>query len=332
MSFSSPKISIVTPSYNQGKYIEQTILSVISQDYENYEFIIIDGGSTDNTIEIISKYEKYISYWVSEPDLGQAHAINKGLSICTGDIFNWLNSDDFLEPDALQKIGYYFKDNPGMNILCGYTRCFFDETNITSHIYRMGIKSSAANTILFPEMNQPGTFYRMNTIKSLGGVNQSLRYVFDNDLWFRYLNKYGLNNIGTTDYLLTHFRLHEKSKTVNDGYDAFDLESKAIYKWLSHFYQLSNPIRLYLNSENSFSGFVPLKWEGKYFDKTMFELFLASNYMVQLISDKHLKLARKGFYFKIKNGLLILDRKHFSAFFKLFVFPGYFKSHINANN
>src|ERR1700741_2339226 len=109
--YSLPKISIITPSYNQGKYIEQTILSVIEQGYPDYELIIIDGGSTDDTIEVIKKYESKIAYWISEKDNGQADAINKGLAKATGEIFNWINSDDILEKDALQIIGEYFLNN-----------------------------------------------------------------------------------------------------------------------------------------------------------------------------------------------------------------------------
>ena len=99
-----PKISIVTPSYNQGQFIEETILSVLDQDYPDLEYLIIDGGSTDNTIDIIRKYSKHLTYWVSEPDRGQSHAINKGFAICTGEIFNWLNSDDLLLNNALSSV------------------------------------------------------------------------------------------------------------------------------------------------------------------------------------------------------------------------------------
>ena len=88
-----PKISIVTPSFNQGQYIEQTIRSVLLQNYPNLEYIIFDGGSTDETVSIIKKYEPWLTYWVSEPDRGQSHAINKGLKKCTGNYFNWINSD-----------------------------------------------------------------------------------------------------------------------------------------------------------------------------------------------------------------------------------------------
>ena len=95
LQLSYPKISIVTPSFNQGKYIEQTIQSVLTQNYPNLEYIIIDGGSTDKTVDIIKKYEQQLSYWVTEPDKGQTDAINKGFAKCTGEIFNWINSDDF---------------------------------------------------------------------------------------------------------------------------------------------------------------------------------------------------------------------------------------------
>ena len=106
-----PKISIITPSFNQGKYIEQTIQSVLQQDYPDLEYIIIDGGSTDETVDVIKKYKKHLACWVSEPDNGQAHAINKGLKIATGGIFNWLNSDDYLEPGALKAVAHAFLKN-----------------------------------------------------------------------------------------------------------------------------------------------------------------------------------------------------------------------------
>ena len=105
-----PKITIITPSFNQGNYLEQTIDSVLSQNYSNLEYIIIDGGSADNSVDIIKKYEKHLAYWVSEKDKGQTNAINKGLKIATGDIVNWLNSDDYYEPDALHKVADAFDE------------------------------------------------------------------------------------------------------------------------------------------------------------------------------------------------------------------------------
>ena len=103
-----PRISIVTPSYNQGHYIEETIRSILLQGYPNLEYIIIDGGSTDRSVEIIQKYASFLTYWVSEPDNGQTQAIDKGLAYCTGEIFNWVNSDDFLSRNALATIASAF--------------------------------------------------------------------------------------------------------------------------------------------------------------------------------------------------------------------------------
>ena len=118
-----PLISIVIPSFNQGKYIEQTIASIVNQSYKKVEIIIIDAASTDETVAVIEKYEQYISYWVSEPDRGQSHAINKGLEKCTGEIFNWINSDDYLEPGALHKIAQAFSDEK-VQMVAGKVRNF----------------------------------------------------------------------------------------------------------------------------------------------------------------------------------------------------------------
>ena len=114
-----PKISVVTPSYNQGQFIEQTIRSVLLQGYPNLEFIIIDGGSDDNTLEIIRKYENWLTYWVSEPDRGQSHAINKGIRRATGEILLWLNSDDLVLPDAFNTVVSKFVENPEVRLIIG---------------------------------------------------------------------------------------------------------------------------------------------------------------------------------------------------------------------
>ena len=106
-----PKISTVTPSFNQGKFLEKTILSVLEQGYPNLEYIIIDGGSSDESVDIIKKYADRLNYWVSEADRGQSHAINKGFERATGEIFGWLNSDDWYHPGALQAVDDCVENN-----------------------------------------------------------------------------------------------------------------------------------------------------------------------------------------------------------------------------
>lgn len=290
----NPKISIVTPSFNQGQYIEQTILSIIEQDYDNVELIIIDGGSTDNTIEVIKKYENKITYWVSEKDNGQAHAINKGLKIASGDIFNWINSDDFLEPGALKNIAKTFVENPNKKIVCGYTHCFFDETGMESHIYQMGIQKNVADTIGKVEMNQPGSYYRMDAIRSLGGVNESLRYVFDDELWFKFLCKYGLNSVGFTNQLVAHFRLHESSKSVSDGFFEFYKELLNIYLFIAKELKLPQSIIQYLEKEQMIDKYQSSTWDFTFLEKDIFLKNFTNKYKFLLYKDRHYSLARKG--------------------------------------
>ena len=117
------KISIVTPSYNQSQFLERTILSVLNQNYPNLEYLIIDGGSTDGSVEIIRKYEKYLAYWVSEKDNGQADAINRGFQKSTGKILAWLNSDDIYLPGTLLKVSETFNKNPEVDLI--FSNIFF---------------------------------------------------------------------------------------------------------------------------------------------------------------------------------------------------------------
>lgn len=210
-----PKISIITPSYNQGQYIEETIQSVLSQNYPNFEYIIIDGGSTDDTISIIKKYEKYIHYWISEKDEGQSDAINKGLEQATGDVFNWLNSDDVLAPNALWEIGTHFSENKNTDVLIGMLQVIKNNVLINSS-YRMQYFKDAESTMAFGSMSQPSLFFRLEKIKLLRGVDKNYHYCMDLDLWFRYLLTFGLSYIETTKQTLAYYRIHNATKSTNE--------------------------------------------------------------------------------------------------------------------
>ena len=228
-----PKISIVTPSYNQGQYIEETILSIINQNYPNLEYIIIDGGSTDNTVEIIKKYEQYITYWVSEPDRGQSHAINKGIAKCTGEVFSWINSDDYYCEDALATVGANFSEDD-LHVLCGYSRRFDNEKGPESpdvKLARTSIQYELEQDLLSHYFIQVPTFFKCSVIRELGGIDPNLHYVMDSELWLRYLMKYQYAKIRFIDDHLANYRLHDSSKTVTQQ-QKFQEEMLTIYQRL----------------------------------------------------------------------------------------------------
>jgi glycosyltransferase involved in cell wall biosynthesis len=209
----NPRISIVTPSYNQGDFIEETIQSVIGQEYPNLEYIIIDGGSTDKTIEVIKKYEKHLSYWVSEPDKGQSNAINKGIAHCTGEIFNWINSDDLLSPNALRTVAKAWEENPG-KIISGSTE-FFNESGVFQVVNAS--EQTLYNFIRFWESPgfhwaQQSTFVPLVALKKIGGVREDLKYCMDYNMMVRLLME-GLQ-VAYIKEILARFRFHSDSKTV----------------------------------------------------------------------------------------------------------------------
>ena len=206
-----PKISIITPSFNQGQFIEETIRSVLLQGYPNLEYIIIDGGSTDETLEIIKKYSDFITYWVSEPDEGQSHAINKGLKQATGEVFNWLNSDDFYLPNALITVGKAFK-NIEMAVFCAQQ---YTETSDGKRTHFKGVtcKKTLEETLVSPYFSQSPTFFRLPIVKELGGLESSLFFCMDLELWLNYLTHFGHEGIFESDSFLAVFRIHPDAKT-----------------------------------------------------------------------------------------------------------------------
>lgn len=209
-----PSISIVMPSYNQAEYLEGSIRSVLLQEYPDLELIVIDGGSTDGSRAILQKYSPWISYWVSEEDRGQTHALNKGMKRCTGDLFNWVNSDDYLAPNTLWCVAKHMVI-PDVHVLCGRARQFDHCTGETVRFVQVRMHSTVERTIVQGEFRQLPTYYRLDVLRSLGRLNEKLNFTMDSEMWVRYLLNYGQEHVRFTDTVLGHFRLHESSKTMS---------------------------------------------------------------------------------------------------------------------
>lgn len=264
--FNWPKITIVTASFNQGNFIEETIRSVLLQNYPNLEYIIIDGGSSDQTVEIIQKYSSFISYWVSEKDSGQSDAINKGLKVASGEIFNWLNSDDYLSASALHTIAKLFADANRDVVSCRVHNFSHSRSYITE---ASGVFSFQKNSLAKPNINQPGTFFRMKTIRELGPLNPSLHYCMDLEWWMKYLLKNDSDRVYVSDEVVANFREHEDSKTISFAprfvEDKFQLFSAILARKDSRF----KPMGEY-RFENDLSA-VPLRFLQALFNKSFFD-------------------------------------------------------------
>ena len=231
MTNTLPKISIITPSFNQGQFIEQTIQSVLSQNYPNLEYIVMDGGSTDNTVQILKKYTGELE-WTSKKDKGQSDAINKGLRMATSDIVAWLNSDDYYLPGALQKIGNYFMENKSAKWLTGdYEIVDKKGKKIQSFVrkYKNILRSLPFKGTLYVAnyINQPSTFCKRSVFDQIGYLQESYHLCLDYDLWLRINKRYPLHTISSP---LSAFRIHSASKGKNNYRMQFQEELEVAQK------------------------------------------------------------------------------------------------------
>lgn len=222
-----PKISIVTPNFNGGEYIEETIQSVLSQNYPNLEYIIIDGDSTDDSVAIIKKYESQLTYWVSEPDKGLYDAIQKGFDKSTGDIMAWINSDDLYHPKAFFIVAEIFKFNE-VNWLQGIST-FFDEIGRT-----VGVESTKRWSKLdyylgnFKWIQQESIFWRRSLWETSGGkMETEMKYAGDLELWLRFFRH---DKLFVTNGLLGGFRMRSKEQLSLDFLQEYLEEARAKIK------------------------------------------------------------------------------------------------------
>jgi glycosyltransferase involved in cell wall biosynthesis len=204
-------VSVVTPSYNQVKYLEETILSVLNQTYPNIEYLVVDGGSSDGSVELLKQYDDRISWWVSEPDQGQTDAINKGFARASGEVYAWLNSDDLYHPDAVSEAVEYFESHPEVGLVYGDAN--FIDTN-----GRVIGKFNAQQTsyqrlrrggVYIP---QQAAFWRANLWDEVSPLDPSFYFAMDYDLWVRLAR---ITEIRYTSRLWAYFRLHDDAKTIS---------------------------------------------------------------------------------------------------------------------
>jgi len=212
------KFSIVIPSYNQGEFLEKSILSIINQDTET-EIIVIDGGSTDNSVEIIKKYESKIAYWVSEPDNGQSHALNKGFRNATGDIFGWLNSDDVYIQGAFRKVLEAFENNPEKKIVYGNWYEIDEYDNVIDKTYSAPKPRIPHFSYEGFDSNLQSMFWKREVHEKFGKFDESFHQLMDSDFLFNVIIDQGIDVFFKIDEFLGGFRRHQLQKTKRERID-----------------------------------------------------------------------------------------------------------------
>lgn len=248
------KISIITPSYNQAQYLESTIKSVLDQNYPNLEYIIIDGGSTDGSVDIIRKYADRLAYWVSEPDQGQAHAINKGIQRATGEWIAWQNSDDIYYPDTFAVVADTAKRHPEIDLIIGDMNLIDAESRVLREMVYVQptYKSLLAEGMV---LSNQAAFWKRSVHAEIGYLNEVYDCSFDYEWFLRLLqNGYRAKHVCR---IFGALRLHNETKTSNLS-DVFRSEYKQILAgrvlpvWMKCWYQMRRVLLTLLDGQYSY--------------------------------------------------------------------------------
>ncbi|MET0650146.1 MAG: glycosyltransferase family 2 protein [Pyrinomonadaceae bacterium] len=223
-----PRVSVITPSYNQGQFIEQTLRSVLLQAYPNLEYIVVDGGSTDESVEVIRKYEPFLAHWESEKDRGQSHAINKGFARATGEVLCWLNSDDFYLPGTLRAVA----EAVGSGAAAVVGHCVQVYADGREPHRGVGRFESLERLLAFwkgYQMHQPSIFWRREVFERVGYLDEGQHFIMDFDYWVRIARHFEFVNL---DRELSCATYHEDAKT-GDGFTKYhgELRRQAAHYW-----------------------------------------------------------------------------------------------------
>jgi glycosyltransferase involved in cell wall biosynthesis len=214
LSLSEPLVSIVTPSYNQAEYLEAALLSVLRQDYTHLEYIVIDGGSTDGSLEILEHYGRQLAYWTSESDRGQADAINKGLKMAQGEVVAWLNSDDMYVAGAVRQAVQAMKNHPNAGMVYG-DGLMIDASGrlLDEHRYR---QNDLMDLLSWQVLLQPATFMRRAVLEKVGYLTEDYHLILDHELWIRIAARYDIMHVPS---FWAFERTHLAAKTVAQAAD-----------------------------------------------------------------------------------------------------------------
>ncbi|MBC8152270.1 MAG: glycosyltransferase [Bacteroidetes bacterium] len=210
-----PKVTVITPSYNQGQFIEATILSVLNQTYPNIEYIVVDGGSTDQTMRIVDTYRDRIDTVIHEKDRGQSDAINKGFRLATGKLVGWINSDDLLYPDCIERIMGLHRQHPDGAVYYGAQNDWINAQGRVIGIRHLPIPDRQYLLNRNYDVIQQGSFYPTRLVRELGCLNESIHYCMDLDLWLRLLTRGPI--YAYHQHPIAAFRKWEETKTTLGG-------------------------------------------------------------------------------------------------------------------